>query len=184
MDSSDCHVHRFDIDPRDYGLNKAYAGCVLIWSFGIVGFGIACVIYQIWVLVAFAGVLGLIIPLVLNSRHEVQSLLVDDDGLCLMKNNDMGSCVRISREAVMELTLEYVEAGGEVGQESVSTLNLWDCDHGYRRRHILGVWISESGREQLYELLKDFLAEANFRVTATNKLANGNETLHSSADRA
>jgi len=175
MDSPDGQINRFDIDPRDFKMNAAYAGCLSVWSAGIIGFGIVCIIYKFWVLAAFAGVLALVIPFTLKSRYEVQSLLVDDAGLLIVNNDAVESGIRISRGARLELTLEYAESGGEVTQESVSTLNLWDHELGYRRRHILGLWISESCREKLFHLLSDFLGDADFRVTATNKLTNANK---------
>ncbi len=175
MNSSVAQINRFDIDPRDFKINTAYGGCLLVWSLGIIGFGIVCVLYKFWVLVAFAGALALMIPFALNARYKVQSFLVDSDGLRIVKNANVESGIRISREATLELTLEYVESGGDTDRESVSTLNLWDHDLGYRRRHIIGLWISDSCREQLYQSLRDFLVEANFRVIATNKLSNANK---------
>jgi len=176
MHSSDAYISRFDIDPRDYKTNFTYGGCLLVWSLLLLSFGIGCVIYKFWGMAAFAGVLlSLVIPSTLKARHTVQSLLVCEDGLLIVDNNDAESGVKISRGAILELTLEYAEHGVELDDnESVSTLNLWDNDLGCRRRHILGIWIAEPCREQLLHSLSAFLEDAHFNVTTTNKLAGTN----------
>jgi len=146
-----------------------------IWAFLIVAFGVFCVYKGFWVLGAFAGLLSLVIPVSWCRRNDVDSIVICDDHIRILKNNKSSASVEIQKGASIELTFEFVESGDET--ESIPTLNLWDTYQGCRRRHILGLFISQSYRECLFEELVSFFESCNFNVSSQNKIGPNKATM-------
>ena len=159
---------RFDIDPSNYSKDATYLAVFAIWGLLVVGFGAFCFFKGFWVLGSFSCLLLLIIPVSWSKRNDVDSILISDDAIQILKNNKPTAATQIKMGAKIELTLEFVIKGRDT--ESIPTLNLWDTYQGYRRRHVLGMFISHSHRENLFDQLVTFFENSEISVQSENKL--------------
>ena len=96
----------------------------------------------------------------------MDTLLVSREGLRILCNNRQTTGALIRRNRPLQLTLEHVESGQDL--ESVSTLNLWDTESG--ARHILGLWVNEQSRTELFDPLRKFLEDNGFEVQWRNEI--------------
>ena len=163
---------RFEINPRDYSRDKAYIGGLTIWGVLMLSFSIACIYWEFWVGAIFGGVLFLaVVPYALSQRNRCDLFQVNSDFVVVSKGNPKGAGIRLHRKNPLEITIEHVEdSASDAGIESTSTLNLWDVECGYRRRTILGLWISEEAKAQVLKDLVDFLRQHDFEVDCRNKV--------------
>ncbi|MEM9081886.1 MAG: hypothetical protein AAGC74_14475 [Verrucomicrobiota bacterium] len=163
-----CETSRFDIDQSSYPKDAIYLSFFAVWGILVIAFGVFCFFEGIWVLGVFASLLSLIIPISLSKRNDVDSIVIQDGCIQILRNNKSSVTSRIRKSATLELTLEFVEIGDEI--EPIPTLNLWDTYQGYRRRHVLGLFVAQSYREALFEQLVTFFESSNFSVQSQNKI--------------
>ena len=124
--------------------------------------------YQFWPgMLGGAFLLAAAIPLALTQRNKVDTLVALPEGLLVVRNHRHGSGILISRSKPVGLTLECVRKGAWDEGETVATLNLWDGNTG--ARHILGLWIHQEAKQELFETLKSFLESNGFEVQARNE---------------
>ena len=111
-----------------------------------------------------------VIPYSVVRRNRGDVLEVTSDFLNISKMNPEGSRFHLRRNSPLEITLEHVEgSGSEASIEAASTLNLWDTECGFRRRTILGLWLSEEAKSDVLKDLERFLIKHGFIVTVLNK---------------
>lgn len=163
---------RFRIDPRKYPKDKAYIGCLAIWGILVLAFTVASIHWQFWPGAAFGGLIFLaVIPYTVIQRNRVDVLEVRSDFLHVSQMNPKSSGFRLRRDSPLEITLEHVkDPAGDAGIESTSTLNLWDSECGFRRRTILGLWLSEEAKGKVLKDLVGFLIEHGFAVKSLDEI--------------
>lgn len=166
-------MEQFIINPKQYKRNNAYLLLLCLWGSVLVGFIALASYHGFWVLAGFAALLFFIIPYAFYQRNLIDVLRIDESGLLITNNRRSDGGVRIALNSPLELTLEWNERskGSEYGQESVSSLNLWDTDAGYRRRHILGMWLSQEDREVVFYELLEFLKQGRYDVKTKNEVS-------------
>ena len=108
--------------------------------------------------------LAVAIPLALTQRNRVDTLIVSEEGLLVVKNRRYDSGILIRRSNQISLTLECVTKGAWDDGETVATLNLWDRGSG--DRHILGLWVAQESKRELLEALEEFLVANGFDLVA------------------
>ena len=169
---TDDSATRFEIDPRRYPVSKSYVTCLTSLVLLMLAFVIGSAWEKAWPITLFCGLLVVIVvSTALRERKRVDTLQVTPQGLLIIKGHRTHSAIRLGRGRPIELTLEHIESAGEAGTESTATLNLWDMEAGFRRRHTFGIWLAEDAKAQVMEQLREFLTRHGFQVTVRNALA-------------
>ena len=170
-------MDRFIIDPKDYRSNTTYLVLLIVFGSVILAFITVAAFYKFWGLSVFATLLFLIVPYTIYTRNSVDILEADRCGLIISNSKKPNEVIKISCDSPVELTLEWHEnrKDQEHGMETISSLNLWDRAAGYRRRHILGLWISQEDREQVFYELLEFLEQRNYQVKSKNEVSKNNK---------
>lgn len=154
---------RFEISPRDHPRDVPYIGCVSVWGLVILVLIVVSIVNDAWGLAIFGGVIFLaVIPYLVSQWNRSDLLRIESDSLVVSKSNPLNPGKSLHKENRLELTIEHVR--NEDGVESTSTLNLWDNECGYRRRTLLGLWLSEESKIQVLRDLVDFLRRHDFEV--------------------
>ena len=159
---------RFEIDPRNYPKDKVYLCGMILWGLLVLGFTYVGIQHQLWVIASFGGLLFLIIPYLISQRNRGDLLEVTSENLLVSRTNPEKLQFKISRKQPLEITIEHVKSSNSI--ESTTTLNLWDTDNGFRRRTILGFWLSQEVKIKASKNLLDFLNNQGFTVNYRNDI--------------
>ncbi len=185
MNKAQGNTERFEIDPRQFKRDRGYIGCLVVWCVLMMALITIFYFYQFWPgLFGGALMLSVAVPLAFLQRNKVDTLIASEDGLLVVKNRRYASAIFIRRANQIGLTLECVTKGAWDDGESVATLNLWDNISGCR--HVLGLWVDQESKQELFMALKDFLEGHGFDVVARNDIAKKkqNKELHPTAGNA
>jgi hypothetical protein len=169
----------FEIDPRRFGRDKLYLGCLI--GFWIVWFPITVfatillfndgplLFLLLWCTIAWLGVVT--IPLALAQRNRKQILTVAGDRLLVTGVRPFSRRpVELHRDDLVALTLEHY---GSVDSESVYTLNLIQTPLLRYPRIMLAPFVRPYGKARLFEELAGFLADNGFDVELRNRWTPG-----------
>lgn len=159
---------RFEINPRNYPKDKVHLCGITLWALFVLGFVFIGIQHQLWVITSFGGLLFLIIPYILCQHNRGDILEVTDEDLIVSRTNPEKLQFKISRKQPLEITIEHVKSSNSI--ESTTTLNLWDTDNGFRRRTILGFWLSQEAKIKASKNLLDFLNNQGFTVNYRNDI--------------
>lgn len=165
----------FEIDPRRYGRDKVYLGCLI--GFWIVWFPITVfatillfndgplLFMLFWCTLAWLGVIG--IPLALLQRNRRQILTAAGDKLLVSGVRPFSRRpVELHRDDLVALTLEYY---GSVEPETVYTLNLIQTPRLQYGRIMLAPFVRPYGKARIFEELAGFLRDNEFEIEFRNR---------------
>jgi hypothetical protein len=165
----------FEIDPRRFGQDKLYLGCLI--GFWIVWFPVTVfatillfndgplLFLLLWCTLAWLGVIA--IPLGLAQRNRKQILTAAGDRLLVSGTRPFSRRpVELHRDDLAALTLEHY-GGGE--PESVYTLNLLQKPGVRPSRIMLAPFVQPYGKARLFEEIAGFLEGNGFRIELRNR---------------
>ncbi|HEV7401932.1 MAG TPA: hypothetical protein VGO11_03365 [Chthoniobacteraceae bacterium] len=139
-----------------------------MFMIGVTGFAGVGMLMEGRQLVIPGCLLVLVAPiLMLWQRNAVYSFEATNQGVIMTVNGKAHKAVRIWRPATVELALEHYSGGDCV--EAVATLSLWVEQGGHRRRHLIGITLTDSARQSIYRDLLTFLRQQGIEVTARNQ---------------
>lgn len=163
---------RFEIDPRAYPKDWWYMGCMSVFAILIAAFVAITICNGFWFLTAFAGCIFLPVGLwMFFTRHAVDVFEVGPDSLHVSKRNPKNQGFHLRRGSVLELTLENHVGGPDGDVETTPTLNLFDTAAGFRRRTIIGFWLSQESKAEVLVNLTEFFTRHGFTVECRNEIA-------------
>ncbi len=160
------------IDPREHKKDFYFIGCLAVWGLLILGFTAVSIFAKLWAIAAFGALLFLpVLIWAMVQWNKTDALQVTSGGIALIRNDRINSAVHLGRSNPVELTLEHVKTSGDPDTESILTLNIWDNECGFRRRHILGQWIAVDAKNDIFNHVLQFLEFHGFEVQARNETA-------------
>ena len=160
---------RFVIDPREHPRDRMYIGGVTIWVLLMLGFTFLCVYFNFLVGAIMGSIMSISVALyLLFQRNRCDLIEVDADNILVSKVNYAGPAIKLNRKNILEVTIEHVCRNNEA--ESTATLNLWDRSAGYRRRTILGLFLSVEAKVEIAENLVQFLESHDVEVDYNNNV--------------